>query len=73
MAAAIIKVKVLRGAWLQGRARRAGEVVPLDAADAQTAIDSGRCEVLDDVEAAHLAVAAQIERERLLHRLARQP
>ena len=73
MAAAIIKVRVLRPAWLQGSARKAGEVVALDAGQAADAIGSGRCECVDDVEAAHLAAAMKAERDRLLHRLARQP
>ena len=68
-----IRLRCLRPLWHAGRAIKPNEVFAVDVPDAQTAIGSGRAECLDDVQRAALKVGAQVERERLLHRLARQP
>jgi len=68
----LIKLRVVRPCWLLGRIAEVGDTVKLPAGDAQTAINSGRCEPADDAAAAELKVAAAVEREKLAARLARE-
>ena len=68
----LIKLRVVRPCWLLGRVAEVGDVVKLPADDAITAVNSGRCEVYDDIEAASLRIANQVEREKLAARLARE-
>ena len=68
----LIKLRVVRPCWLLGRVAEVGDVVKLPADDAVTAVNSGRCEPVDDVAAAELRVAAAVERDKLAARLARE-
>ena len=68
----LIKLRVVRPCWLLGRLAEVGDTVRLPPDDAQTAVNSGRCEPVDDVAAAELRVAAAVEREKLAARLARE-
>lgn len=67
-----IKMLVLKPCWLLGRIAEVGDLVKLPPDDAVNAVDSGRVEPADDHARALLRVAAVVERDKLLSRLARE-
>ena len=71
MSTELIKLKATRPMWLAGRVVQAGETFKVDVLVAQDCLNSGRAELLNDIERATFTVAAAKQRELLAHRLAR--
>ena len=68
----LIKLRVVRPCWLLGRIAEVGDTVKLPPDDAVNAVAGGRLEPADDHARALLRIAAVVERNALLSRLARE-
>ena len=63
-----VKVRITRPLVYRGECVPAGVILTLDAAEAQNALDSGRCALLDPADRAHALAGRRAEVNALMRR-----